>query len=627
MKVFVLSCLLICYSVLVSAQYTYKIKADSVKITNDSCTAELILENSTRQVDGFLYNKGNGRTEFRKPAVRMGDSVFFIGADTLNLGASAGLGNVGNGINSNGDSLQLGGNLERPTKINMWQNSLVFNISDDSTAKRKGDVRIRGVRDTISTWNNLYIEHYQKGARFTGDPTGAGSVYAETWYQTSDTFNNGAFATYVSRQKQKWGYAPNMENARLFGFRSFLETHKTGYYGVFTHFQAQHVYGDSGHINTIYGLRLNYLKGPNTTHAYAISTEGAQDSIVFAGPLRIAKYKNIGSADSVLSVDSIGNIVLRPGGGSVKTNVQELTDASTVVWDIDDGINAHIILRGDNRTLDIQNPIVGYTYKLRVEQDSTGGREIYEWPSGTVWSRGIKPVISSLPNSVDMVSLYYDGDKFFGSFEPAFSDMPPSVSIVSVDAKTGTSSTTHTLTSVPAGALLVLTTSFGSNNENASITSTPVLTWTKRADASEDESGDAEIYTANFPAGGNISITSNWGFPYMQSSTCYVVVNQESSPGGAIQTGEGQSAPSVSITSTRANSILIGVSSDWNAINGSTRTLRSSATEANYVHAMGDVTAYHYYLAAPTVGSYTLGVSAPTGQSSGTCVIEIRGNN
>ncbi|MCG2613747.1 hypothetical protein LZZ85_05625 [Terrimonas sp. NA20] len=49
-----------CYS-----QFTYKIKADSVKVTNDSCSAELIIENSTKNVNGFLYNKGNGRTEFR----------------------------------------------------------------------------------------------------------------------------------------------------------------------------------------------------------------------------------------------------------------------------------------------------------------------------------------------------------------------------------------------------------------------------------------------------------------------------------------------------------------------------------------------------------------------------------
>jgi hypothetical protein len=46
------------------AQFTYKIKADSVRLYNDNCNAELIIENSTRNINGFLFNYGNGRTKF-----------------------------------------------------------------------------------------------------------------------------------------------------------------------------------------------------------------------------------------------------------------------------------------------------------------------------------------------------------------------------------------------------------------------------------------------------------------------------------------------------------------------------------------------------------------------------------
>jgi hypothetical protein len=68
------------------SQYVHKIKADSVKITNDSCNAELILENSTRNVQGsFLYNKGNGRTEFRKVLTKFSANVYLVGADTLQV--------------------------------------------------------------------------------------------------------------------------------------------------------------------------------------------------------------------------------------------------------------------------------------------------------------------------------------------------------------------------------------------------------------------------------------------------------------------------------------------------------------------------------------------------------------
>lgn len=70
------------------AQYTYQLKADSVRIHNDSCKAELIIENSTKDVPGFLFNRGKGRTEFRKGVVKLNDSAYVFGNDTIKLGVS-----------------------------------------------------------------------------------------------------------------------------------------------------------------------------------------------------------------------------------------------------------------------------------------------------------------------------------------------------------------------------------------------------------------------------------------------------------------------------------------------------------------------------------------------------------
>lgn len=67
------------------AQYIYTIKADSVKITNSCDTAELIIENHTQNVCGFLFNKGRGRTEFRRGMVKISDSIYVVGCDTLKL--------------------------------------------------------------------------------------------------------------------------------------------------------------------------------------------------------------------------------------------------------------------------------------------------------------------------------------------------------------------------------------------------------------------------------------------------------------------------------------------------------------------------------------------------------------
>jgi hypothetical protein len=65
--------------------YVYTIKADSVKITNSCDTAELIIENHTQNVPGFLFNKGRGRTEFRRGLLKINDNKYVVGGDTLDL--------------------------------------------------------------------------------------------------------------------------------------------------------------------------------------------------------------------------------------------------------------------------------------------------------------------------------------------------------------------------------------------------------------------------------------------------------------------------------------------------------------------------------------------------------------
>jgi hypothetical protein len=211
------------------------------------------------------------------------------------------------------------------------------------------------------------------------------------------------------------------------------------------------------------------------------------------------------------------------------------------------------------------------------------------------------------------------------SFTTAAATSQSPVTIQSFTAKTGTAATVHSLTGVPAGALLVLGTTADAVPSNAIVSSSPSLTWTKRVDAGATNSDNAEIWTAVYAAGGTITVTSNWGTGNSQSSVCYVVLNAESVLGGAFGTATLQAAPSVTITTTRENSIIFGCTADWKAISGTTRTLRDGATERLYFKD-GNFTTYHYTKAAATIGAYTLGVSLPTGQQASTSLLEIRGN-
>ena len=64
------------------AQNVYTITADSVKLT--SCdSSELIIENHTQAIPGFLFNTGRGRTIFKRGLLSIGNNNYLIGADTL----------------------------------------------------------------------------------------------------------------------------------------------------------------------------------------------------------------------------------------------------------------------------------------------------------------------------------------------------------------------------------------------------------------------------------------------------------------------------------------------------------------------------------------------------------------
>ena len=212
---------------------------------------------------------------------------------------------------------------------------------------------------------------------------------------------------------------------------------------------------------------------------------------------------------------------------------------------------------------------------------------------------------------------------YSSSFTTGVVTTPP-ITIQSFDTKTGTQATVHSLTGVPAGALLVLTTTVDAVPSDCNVSSSPALTWTKRVDAGAANSDNAEIWTAVYSAGGAITVTSNWGGDNSQASICYVVLNAEATLSGAFGTATLQSAPSVTITTTRENSIIFGCTADWKAINGATRTLRDAATERLYFKD-GNVTTYHYTKTAPVIAAYTEGVSLPTGQQASTALLEIRG--
>ena len=68
-----------------------------------------------------------------------------------------------------------------------------------------------------------------------------------------------------------------------------------------------------------------------------------------------------------------------------------------------------------NCTITLSNPVVGETYLLKLVQDSAGLHS-YAWAGGTFkWSGATAPSGSG-SNKIDIITFFYDGTNYFGSF-------------------------------------------------------------------------------------------------------------------------------------------------------------------------------------------------------------------
>jgi hypothetical protein len=98
---------------------------------------------------------------------------------------------------------------------------------------------------------------------------------------------------------------------------------------------------------------------------------------------------------------------------------------------------------------------------------------------------------------------------------------------------------------------------------------------------------------------------------------------------GTPATGSASSAsgaPSATLTTAAANSVVSWANGDWSGTDPATKVYRSSATEESvwFPAPAGDTTQYYAYQAAGSAGSQTFGLTAPATQRFAIVGIEIQ---
>ena len=181
----------------------------------------------------------------------------------------------------------------------------------------------------------------------------------------------------------------------------------------------------------------------------------------------------------------------------------------------------------------------------------------------------------------------------------------------------------------PGDLLIVVGTAEDSTAVSFAGPSASGVTWTARGPAVANTAGHsaAYAYSGAVTGSGDLSVTvtldspSNamWGFGV------FLFRNHGGVGSSASTTGTG--APSLALTTTGANSSVVVLSADWNAIDGSSRVWRPGLSESDYFFASGRYTAY-VGRASDTLaaGAKTEGLTSPTGQQYAIIAVEVLGS-
>lgn len=188
---------------------------------------------------------------------------------------------------------------------------------------------------------------------------------------------------------------------------------------------------------------------------------------------------------------------------------------------------------------------------------------------------------------------------------------------------------------VAAGDVLVIIAAVEDSSQTLSTPTGGSLTYTLRQSITTANYSAVYVWTAPAPTSQTFTLSIDassttlwWGFNCLRFSGSTGI-------GASSSTTSASGAPSLGITTTSANSAIVAVNSDWNALSGSSRTWRTvnsitptsgNGLEVTYYHSNVHYTVYGaYWSDVGTAGSKTVGLSAPTGQKYGICAVEVLG--
>lgn len=191
---------------------------------------------------------------------------------------------------------------------------------------------------------------------------------------------------------------------------------QTNWGAAYTHSQAT---TGAVHGSTTVGEALLRLANPSAIRFLRINTDNtatlltAADFLIAIGAAASAHNQNA----STITAGTFGtgnfifskNLKINGQIGSGFANKGNRTGATEI--DFNQG-NIQLMVLVGNVTLTFVNAVAGSSYQIIITQDATSGRTI-TWPT-IHWEGKAAPSLTGTANSVDVVTLTYDGAKYLG---------------------------------------------------------------------------------------------------------------------------------------------------------------------------------------------------------------------
>jgi hypothetical protein len=165
----------------------------------------------------------------------------------------------------------------------------------------------------------------------------------------------------------------------------------------------------AGTVNTVYsdGTVTRLITDPTLAIEAILATRDviAGVALTGGGPLSADVTLTADQASAANWRDNIANKLLNANAVWSSMSETTLTDGATISWDMVTGFDFIATLGGNRTIANPTNTKVGQKGRLILQQDATGSRTV-TWGSNYKFPNGVKPILSTAANSVDV--LYYD---------------------------------------------------------------------------------------------------------------------------------------------------------------------------------------------------------------------------